>query len=156
MRARTWLPLVAATALCASLTACSSASSTLSPADNIVIDCTAASTAIGDYGTALQGLVTALKNGDSSAASSAADAFSTAAKKVTDSLPGLPQDAQSFLGVSQDFAERVKDVASGNGDLPALTAEAQTTFGSTDFTQGADAVEAFYRQQCPAEAATQS
>ncbi|MFM8775034.1 MAG: hypothetical protein ACKOFP_14690 [Actinomycetota bacterium] len=137
------------------LAACSSPSSTLSPGDNVVIDCAAASTAIGDFGTSLQSLITALTNSDGGAASTAADQFATSADAVSDSLPGLPPEAQPFVTLSRDFAERVKDVVGGGGDLPALTAEAQTFFAEPDFVQSADAIEAFYRQKCPQEAATQ-
>ena len=142
-------------ALCLALAACSSPSSTLSPADNVVIDCAAASASIGDFGTALQGLITALTNSDGGAASTAADQFANAADAVSDNLPGLPPEAQPFVTLSRDFAERVKDAVGGGGDLPALTTEAQTFFAEPDFVQSADAIEAFYRQQCPQEAATQ-
>jgi len=152
MRARL---AVGGAALCLVLGACSSPSSTLSPADNVVIDCAAASSAIGDYGTALQGLITALTTSDGGAASTAADQFATAADAVSDSLPGLPGEAQPFVTLSRDFAERVKDAVGGGADLPELTAEAQAFFGEPEFVQSADAIEAFYRQQCPQEAATQ-
>ena len=152
MRARV---AMGSAALCLLLAACSSPSSTLSPGDNVVIDCTAASTAIGDYGTALQGLITALTASDGGAATTAADQFANAADAVSDALPGLPPEAQPFVTLSRDFAERVKDAVGGGGDLPTLTEEAKTYFADPQFAQSADAIEAFYRQQCPQEAATQ-
>lgn len=142
-------------ALCLLLAACSSPSSTLSPGDNVVIDCAAASTAIGDYGTSLQGLITALTASDGGAATTAADQFANAAEAVSDALPGLPPEAQPFVTLSRDFAERVKDAVGGGGDLPALTEDAKAYFADPQFAQSADSVEAFYRQQCPQEAATQ-
>ena len=154
MRIRPWA--IAATAVSAlALSACSSPSSTLSPADNFVIDCQAASAAIGSYGTNLQSLITALTSGDATAANAAADGFEASAKQVVDSLPGLPPEAQGFIQVSQTFTERVKDAVSSKDDLPPLAVEAKSTFAEQEFTSGADAVEAFFRQQCPAQAANQ-
>lgn len=152
MRARV---AMGSAALCLLLAACSSPSSTLSPGDNVVIDCAAASTAIGDYGTSLQGLITALTASDGGAATTAADQFANAAEAVSDALPGLPPEAQPFVTLSRDFAERVKDAVGGGGDLPALTEDAKAYFADPQFAQSADSVEAFYRQQCPQEAATQ-
>ena len=144
-----------AAAMVLSLASCASQSSTLSPADNFVIDCTAVSTTIGEYGTNLQALITAVTADDPEAASAAAEAFSASAKDVVDQLPGLPPEAQGFLQTSQDFAEQVKEVVSSKGDLAPLADEAKATFATKDFTTGADAVEALYRQECPTEAATQ-
>lgn len=138
-----------------SLASCASQSSTLSPADNFVIDCAAVSTTIGEYGTNLQALITAVTADDPDAAGAAADAFSASAKDVVDQLPGLPPEAQGFLQTSQDFAEQVKAVVSSKGDLAPLADEAKATFATREFTTGADAVEALYRQECPTEAATQ-
>ena len=152
MRVAHWA-VTAAAAL--ALTACGSSGSTLSPADNFVVDCTAASAAIGDYGTNLQALIAALTASDATAANSSADAFADSAKQVADTLPGLPPQAQGFLQVSQTFAERVKDAVASKGDLPPLSEDAKTTFASEEFRTGADAVEAFFRQQCPGQAATQ-
>lgn len=152
MRVAGWVAAVTATF---ALAACGSSGSTLSPADNFVIDCAAASTAIGDYGTDLQALITALTASDATAANSSADAFADSAKQVADTLPGLPPQAQGFLQVSQTFADKVKDAVASKGDLPPLSEDAKTTFASEDFRTGADAIEAFFRQQCPAQAATQ-
>ena len=154
-RYRTAAAFGLAAAVSLGLGACSSQSSTLSPADNFVVDCEAASNAIGDYGNSLQTLITALTASDATAANSAADAFAASAKEVADALPGLPPQAQGFVTTSQKFSERVKDVVSSKGALPPLSEEAKTAFAAQEFTTGADAVEAFYRQQCPSQAATQ-
>lgn len=131
------------------LTACGGSESTLSPADNITIDCQAAAQAIADYSIAFRDMATALEANDAQAAGPAAADFGLAARAIVDQLPGLPQDAQGFVAVSQRFAERVRDVISGNGDLPPLAAEAETQFGDQAFVDSVDVVEGFFSSNCP-------
>lgn len=142
--------MICGTALALSLTsACASSSSTLSPADNITIDCDAAAIAIADYSEQFAALLTALDSEDPAAAGAAAQGFGLAARSIVDQLPGVPPEAQSFVTTSQAFAERVRDVVSGNGDLPPVAAEAQQAFGSAEFNSSVGSVEAFFRQTCP-------
>lgn len=131
------------------LTACGSPSSTLSPADNITIDCQAAAQAIADYSISFRDMATALEANEATVAGPAAIEFGRSARAIVDQLPGLPQDAQGFVAVSQRFADRVRDVIGGNGDLPPLAAEAETQFGSPEFAQSVDVVEGFFSSNCP-------
>jgi hypothetical protein len=131
------------------LTACGSPSSTLSPADNITIDCQAAAQAIADYSLSFRDMATALEANEATVAGPAAVEFGRSARAIVDQLPGLPQDAQGFVAVSQRFAERVRDVIGGNGDLPPLAAEAETQFGAAEFAQSVDVVEGFFSSNCP-------
>lgn len=131
------------------LTACGSPASTLSPADNITIDCQSAAQAIADYSIAFRDLANALEANDSATAGPAAAAFGRSARTIVDQLPGLPPDAQGFVSVSQRFAERVRDVIGGNGDLPPLAAEAEVQFGDPAFVQSVDVVESFFSSNCP-------
>ena len=79
------------------------------------------------------------------------DARSASAEKraIVDQLPGLPPEAQGFVAVSQRFADRVRDVISGNGDLPPLATEAETQFGDQAFIESVDVVEGFFSSNCP-------
>lgn len=140
--------VIAATSLLA-LTACGESGSTLSPADNITIDCPSAAQSIADYSLAFRDMVAALESSDASAAGPSAAEFGLAARAIVDQLPGLPQEAQGFVAVSQRFAERVRDVVSGNGDLPPLAAEAETQFQDPAFVDSVDVVEDFFSANCP-------
>lgn len=131
------------------LTACGSPASTLSPADNITIDCQAAAQAIADYSLAFREMATALEASDAATAGPAAAEFGLSARAIVDQLPGLPSEAQGFVAVSQRFAERVRDVISGNGDLPPLGVEAETQFGDPAFVESVDVVEGFFSDNCP-------
>lgn len=131
------------------LTACGGSASTLSPADNITIDCPAAAQSIADYSSSFRDMVTALEANDATTAGPAAAQFGLAARAIVDQLPGLPQDAQGFVAVSQRFSERVRDVISGNGDLPPLATEAETQFGDPAFVESVDVVEGFLSSSCP-------
>lgn len=131
------------------LSACSSAPSTLSPADNITIDCPAAALAIADYSESFTAMLSALEADDAQAAAPAAAAFGLAAGAIVDQLPGVPPEAQTFVSTSQSFAERVRDVVSGNGDLAPIADEAAQAFGDADFTDSVGSVESFFRQSCP-------
>ena len=131
------------------LSACASPPSTLSPADNITVDCEAAAQAIADYSIAFRDMVTALEAADAGTAGPAAAEFGIAARTIVDQLPGLPQEAQGFVAVSQRFADRVRDVISGNGDLPPLAIEAETQFGDPAFVDSVDVVEGFFSSSCP-------
>lgn len=131
------------------LAACSSPPSTLSPADNIEIDCAGAAQAIADYSMSLSDLLAALEASDSSTATSAAADFGLGARAIVDQLPGLPPEAQGFVATSQRFSDRVRDVISGNGDLPPLAAEAETQFTDADFVASVDVVESFFSTNCP-------
>jgi len=131
------------------LTACGSSASTLSPADNISIDCQAAAQAIADYSVAFRDMAVALEASDAGTAGPAAAEFGLAARSIVDQLPGLPPEAQGFVAVSQRFADRVRDVISGNGDLPPLAAEAETQFGDQSFVESVDVVEGFFSSNCP-------
>ena len=131
------------------LTGCGGSDSTLSPADNITIDCSAAAQSIADYSVSFRDMVTALEASDPSTAGSAAAEFGLAARAIVDQLPGLPQEAQGFVAVSQRFADRVRDIISGNGDLPPLAAEAETQFGDQAFVESVDVVEGFFSSNCP-------
>jgi hypothetical protein len=131
------------------LTACGGSSSTLSPADNIVIDCDAAAQAIADYTISFRNLATALEANDASTAGPAALKFGQSARTIVDQLPGLPPEAQGFVGSSQRFAERVRDVIGGNGDLPRLSEEAETLFGDPEFVESVNVVERFFSSNCP-------
>jgi hypothetical protein len=131
------------------LTACSGSGSTLSPADNITIDCSAAAQSIADYSVAFRDMVTALEANDATTAGPAAAEFGLSARAIVDQLPGLPPDAQGFVAVSQRFSERVRDVVSGNGDLPPLAAEAESQFGDAAFVESVDVVEGFFSSNCP-------
>lgn len=131
------------------LTACGSSSSTLSPADNIVIDCDAAAQAIADYTVSFRDLAAGLEANDASAAGPAAQQFGLSARIIVDELPGLPPEAQGFVGSSQRFADRVRDVIGGNGDLPRLSEEAETLFGDQEFVGSVDVVERFFSSNCP-------
>ncbi len=132
-----------------SLTACGNSASTLSPADNIAIDCTAAAQAIADYSLAFRDMANALEASDVGTAGPAAAEFGLSARAIVDQLPGLPQEAQGFVAVSQRFADRVRDVISGNGDLPPLGLEAETQFGDPAFIESVDVVEGFFSNNCP-------
>jgi hypothetical protein len=132
-----------------SLTACGSSASTLSPADNIAIDCPAAAQAIADYSLAFRDMANALEASDAGTAGPAAAEFGLSARAIVDQLPGLPQEAQGFVAVSQRFADRVRDVISGNGDLPPLGLEAETQFGDPAFIESVDVVEGFFSNNCP-------
>jgi hypothetical protein len=142
------LAVVAGMSLLA-LTACGESGSTLSPADNITIDCSAAAQSIADYSVSFRDMVNALEASDASTAGPAAAEFGLAARAIVDQLPGLPQDAQGFVAVSQRFADRVRDVISGNGDLPPLAIEAETQFGDPEFVESVDVVEGFFTANCP-------
>jgi hypothetical protein len=131
------------------LTGCGGSASTLSPADNISIDCQSAATAIADYSVAFREMVTALESSDAGTAGAAAAEFGLSARAIVDQLPGLPQEAQGFVAVSQRFADRVRDVISGNGDLPPLAVEAETQFGDPAFVDSVDVVEGFFSSNCP-------
>lgn len=131
------------------LTACGGSGSTLSPADNITIDCSTAARSIADYSVSFRDMVTALEANDPSVAGPAAVQFGLSARAIVDQLPGLPQEAQGFVAVSQRFSDRVRDVISGNGDLPPLAAEAETEFGDQSFVESVDVVEGFFSANCP-------
>jgi hypothetical protein len=131
------------------LTACGGSSSTLSPADNIVIDCDAAAQSIADYTISFRSLATALEANDARAAGPAAAEFGRSARTIVDQLPGLPPEAQGFVGTSQRFAERVRDVIGGNGDLPRLSEEAEALFGDPEFVESVNVVERFFSSNCP-------
>jgi hypothetical protein len=131
------------------LVGCSSPPSTLSPADNIAVDCTAAAQAIADYSAALSDLLIALEASNGPAANTSAAKFGLGARAIVDELPGLPQEAQGFVATSQRFAERVRDVIGGNGDLPPLATEAETQFSETSFMESVDVVESFFSANCP-------
>ena len=131
------------------LTACGSSSSTLSPADNIAIDCQAAAQAIADYSISFRDMATALEANDPGVAGPAAAEFGLSARAIVDQLPGLPPEAQGFVAVSQRFADRVRDVISGNGDLPPIAAEAEAQFGDASFVDSVDVVEGFFSSNCP-------
>ncbi|MEK9808957.1 MAG: hypothetical protein VW362_00815, partial [Candidatus Nanopelagicales bacterium] len=119
-----WL-MVWGAAAALGLTACGSQSSTLSPADNITVDCQAAAQAIADYSESFSALLTALEADDARAAGTIAPTFGLSARTIIDQLPGVPREAQSFVTTSQSFAERVRDVVSGNGDLLPVAEEAR-------------------------------
>ena len=131
------------------LTACGGSSSTLSPADNITIDCSTAAQSIADYSVSFRDMVNGLEANDPALAGPAAVQFGLSARAIVDQLPGLPQEAQGFVAVSQRFSERVRDVISGNGDLPPLAAEAETQFGDQAFVDSVDVVEGFFSANCP-------
>ncbi len=131
------------------LTACGGGSSTLSPADNITIDCGSAAQAIADYTISFRSLAPALEANDARAAGPAAAQFGLSARAIVDQLPGLPPDAQGFVATSQRFSERVRDVIGGNGDLPRLAEEAETLFGDPEFVESVDIVERFFSANCP-------
>ena len=131
------------------LTACGGSESTLSPADNITIDCSAAAQSIANYSLAFRDMVTALEANDATSAAPAAAEFGLSARAIVDQLPGLPQEAQGFVAVSQRFADRVRDIVSGNGDLPPLAVEAETQFGDPAFVESVDVVEGFFSSNCP-------
>lgn len=131
------------------LTACGGSSSTLSPADNIVIDCDAAAQSIADYTVSFRSLAAALEANDASTAGPAAIQFGQSARTIVDQLPGLPPEAQGFVGTSQRFAERVRDVIGGNGDLPRLSEEAEALFGDPEFVESVNVVERFFSSNCP-------
>jgi len=131
------------------LAACGSPASTLSPADNIVIDCDAAAQAIADYSVSFRDLAGALEANEAGVAGPAAAEFGQSARTIVDQLPGLPPEAQGFVATSQRFADRVRDVIGGNGDLPPLAAEAETQFGDTGFVESVDVVESFFSSNCP-------
>ena len=131
------------------LTGCGSSGSTLSPADNITIDCAAAAQSIADYSVSFRDMVTALEANDAASAGPAAVSFGLSSRAIVDQLPGLPPEAQGFVAVSQRFSERVRDVIGGNGDLPPLAAEAETQFGDQEFVKSVDVVEGFFSANCP-------
>lgn len=131
------------------LTACGGSGSTLSPADNITIDCQVAAQSIAAYSVSFRDMVTALEANDARVAGPAAAEFGLSARAIVDQLPGLPPDAQGFVAVSQRFADRVRDVISGNGDLPPLAAEAETQFADPAFVDSVDVVEGFFSANCP-------
>ncbi|MGA1088782.1 MAG: hypothetical protein ACO3X2_04910 [Candidatus Nanopelagicales bacterium] len=131
------------------LTACGGSGSTLSPADNITIDCQAAAQSIANYSVSFRDMVTALEANEPSIAGPAASEFGLSARAIVDQLPGLPPDAQGFVAVSQRFADRVRDVISGNGDLPPLAVEAETQFADPAFVDSVDVVEGFFSANCP-------
>ncbi|MEY2965770.1 MAG: hypothetical protein ACO3JT_04170 [Candidatus Nanopelagicales bacterium] len=131
------------------LTACGGSGSTLSPADNITIDCQAAAQSIANYSVSFRDMVTALEANEPSIAGPAAAEFGLSARAIVDQLPGLPPDAQGFVAVSQRFADRVRDVISGNGDLPPLAVEAETQFADPAFVDSVDVVEGFFSANCP-------
>jgi hypothetical protein len=143
-------PVVLLAGLCGvALAGCGSPASTLSPADNISIDCQAAAQAIADYSVAFRDMAVALDASDAGTAGPAAAEFGLSARAIVDQLPGLPQEAQGFVAVSQRFADRVRDVISGNGDLPPLAVEAETQFGDQAFVESVDVVEGFFSSNCP-------
>lgn len=131
------------------LTACGSSGSTLSPADNITIDCPSAAQSIADYSMSFRAMVAGLEANDPSMAGPAAAEFGLAARAIVDQLPGLPPEAQGFVAVSQRFSDRVRDIISGNGDLPPLAEEAESQFGDTAFIDSVDVVEGFFSANCP-------
>ena len=124
------------------LVACGGSGSTLSPADNITIDCQAAAQAIADYSISFRDMAKALEASDAATAGPAAAEFGRSARTIVDQLPGLTNEAEGF-------AERVRDVIGGNGDLPPLAEEAKTEFGNTEFVESVDVVERFFSQNCP-------
>ena len=131
------------------LAGCSAPASTLSPADNIAINCPDAALAIADYSESFSTLLTALEAEDAPTAGAAAQSFGLAAGAIIDQLPGVPPEAQSFVTTSQRYAERVRDVVSGNGDLIPIAAEAEQAFSDASFTESVASVESFFRQSCP-------
>jgi hypothetical protein len=131
------------------LAGCAAPPSTLSPADNISIDCEAAAQAIADYSISFRDMVLALQSSDAGSASGAAAEFGLSARAIVDQLPGLPPDAQGFVATSQRFSDRVRDVIGGNGDLPPLAEEADTQFSDPGFVDSVDVVENFFSANCP-------
>ncbi|MGA1480859.1 MAG: hypothetical protein ACO38N_07280 [Candidatus Nanopelagicales bacterium] len=141
--------VVVAGLMALTLTACGGSGATLSPADNITIDCQAAAQSIANYSVSFRDMVTALEANEPSIAGPAAAEFGLSARAIVDQLPGLPPDAQGFVAVSQRFADRVRDVISGNGDLPPLAVEAETQFADPAFVDSVDVVEGFFSANCP-------
>lgn len=113
------------------------------------IDCTAAADAMGNYGTSLADLAGALATDDKAKAVTAADGFVAETDALQAAFPGLPDKAATFFVTSKAVAQIVKDGAAGTGKLTDLTTKLQEQLGTPEFSSAGDAIEAYFREQCP-------
>ncbi len=134
-------------ALVGALSACGSSDS--GGSDGGAVDCDAANTAIIGYADALTKIVQGLTENDNDTARSGADALPTAALTVLRSLPGLPQEAEAFLTTSEDASRVVNDSLSAGNSSEETLEELNGIFGSPDFSVAGDAVDDYFREQCP-------
>lgn len=113
------------------------------------IDCTAASNAMGDYGSSLADLAGTLATDDKEKATTAADAFVKATDNLQAAFPGAPEATATFFTVSKQVADTIKQGASGSAPLTELTQKLQEQLGSKDFSDAGDAIEKYFRASCP-------
>lgn len=134
-------------ALMGALGACGSSDSGGSDAG--AVDCDAANNAILDYASALTNIVSGLTENDSDSARAGADALPAAALTVLRSLPGLPTEAEAFLTTSEDASRVVNNSLSAGKSSEETLEELNGIFGSPDFSVAGDAVDDYFRAQCP-------
>lgn len=148
MKALTRISAIACSiTLVGALSACSSSDS--GGSDSGTVDCDAANTAIIDYADALTNIVQGLTENDNDTARSGADALPAAALTVLRSLPGLPTEAEAFLTTSEDASRVVNDSLSAGASSEETLEELNGIFGSPDFSVAGDAVDDYFREQCP-------
>ena len=135
--------------LAAGLTACSSDSGESSASG---VDCEAANAALIDYSAALTQFVGGLTEGNEDDARSGATAFVAAAQAIPRALPGVSNAAESFVTVSEDAGRFIEDALSDGIDSQEILDELNVIFGSEEFSTGGDAIDDFFREQCPDQA----
>lgn len=133
-------------ALAGALSACSSDSG---GSDAGSVDCDAANSAIIDYAEALTNIVQGLTENDADTARNGADALPDAARTVLRSLPGLPTEAEAFLTTSQNAGRVVNDSLSAGNPSEETLRELNEIFSGSDFSVAGDAVDDYFRAQCP-------
>ena len=133
-------------ALAGALSACSSDSG---GSDAGGVDCDAANSAIIDYAEALTNIVQGLTENDADTARNGADALPDAARTVLRSLPGLPTEAEAFLTTSQNAGRVVNDSLSAGNPSEETLRELNEIFSGSDFSVAGDAVDDYFRAQCP-------
>ncbi len=148
MKALTRMSVLACSvALIGALSACSSDSGGSDAGGTV--DCDAANSAIIDYAEALTNIVQGLTENDAATARNGADALPDAARTVLRSLPGLPTEAEAFLTTSQDAGRVVNDSLSAGKASEQTLEELNQIFSSSEFSVAGDAVDDYFRAQCP-------
>ncbi len=131
------------------LTACSSGDDGAASGN---VDCAAANEAILNYSTALAEFVQGLTEENPDMARAGADAFLTAATQIPRALPGVPAAAESFVTVSEDASRLINNALNDGVSGEEILDELNVLFNSEEFSTGGDAVDDYFRTQCPDEA----
>lgn len=132
--------------LVAGLSACSSDDGDSSASG---INCAAANDAILAYSAALTQFVGALTEDNADQAREGSAAFVAAAEEIPRALPGVPAAAESFVTVSQDAGRLIDEALTDGVSGEEILDELNVLFNSDDFSTGGDAVDTFFRNECP-------